>query len=73
MAAKEATARIKFNRLLDEAGWWFFEDSHGPANIALERNVKITASQVDGLGGDFNNTKNGFVDFLLPERTPFAM
>lgn len=39
MAAKEAKARIKLNKLLEEAGWRFFDDIHGKANIVLEPNV----------------------------------
>lgn len=42
MANKEATARIRINRLLEDAGWRFFDDAKGPANIVLEPNVKIT-------------------------------
>ena len=33
---KEATARIKINRLLEAAGLRFFDDAHGAANIRLE-------------------------------------
>ena len=33
MAAKEALARIKINKLLEEAGWRFFDDGNGPANV----------------------------------------
>ncbi len=65
MKAKEATARIKINRLLEEAGWRFFDDASGPANIVLEPNTKITESQIDVMGEDFQTTKNGFIDFLL--------
>lgn len=65
MAAKEATARIKINRLLEEAGWRFFDGPNGPANIVLEPNTKITESQVDALGVDFEKVSNGFIDFLL--------
>ena len=36
MFEKEATARIKINRLLEAAGWRFFPDANGPANIRLE-------------------------------------
>jgi len=32
MAEKEAKARIKINKLLEEAGWRFFDDENGPAN-----------------------------------------
>ena len=65
MGAKEAAARIKINRLLDEAGWRFFDDANGPANIVLEPNTKVTETQIDELGEDFETTKNGFIDFLL--------
>ena len=65
MGAKEAAARIKINRLLEEAGWRFFDDANGPANIVLEPNTKITETQIDELGEDFQTTKNGFIDFLL--------
>jgi type I restriction enzyme R subunit len=68
LAAKEATARVKINRLLEEAGWRFFDDSNGPANIVLEPNTKITETQIDALGQDFETTKNGFIDFLLLDR-----
>ena len=33
---KEATARIKINKLLEAAGWIFFPDGKEPANIQLE-------------------------------------
>ena len=32
---KEATARIKINRLLESAGWRFFADKNGPINREL--------------------------------------
>jgi len=32
---KEASARIKINRLLEEAGWRFEDNKFGPANIQL--------------------------------------
>ena len=38
---KEASARIKINKLLEAAGWRFFADGKGPANIQLEPNVTI--------------------------------
>ncbi|MDE1467158.1 hypothetical protein [Aurantiacibacter sp. D1-12] len=49
MGKKEAAARIKINRLLDEAGWRFFDDANGPANIVLEPNTKITETQINDL------------------------
>lgn len=65
MAAKEAKARIKINRLLEESGWRFFDDEKGRANIVLEPNVAITKSQIDAFGENFEQTSNGFIDFLL--------
>lgn len=47
MSDKEAKARIKINRLLEESGWRFFDDEHGPANIRLEPNVKIKSTDID--------------------------
>ncbi len=62
MNAKEATARIKINRLLEEAGWRFFDDQNGDANICLEPKVKITPFALDALGENFEKTSNGFID-----------
>lgn len=65
MKAKEARARIKINKLLEAAGWRFFDSDEGPANIQVEANVKITKKQFDEFGEDFEKVKNGFIDFLL--------
>ena len=65
MKKKEASARIKINHLLEEAGWRFFDDENGPANIQLEPNVKMSKADLTGLGENFDKVKNGFVDFLL--------
>lgn len=65
MSVKEAKARIKINRLLEAAGWRFFDDENGPANIQVEANVKITKKQFDDFGENFEKVKNGFIDFLL--------
>ena len=53
------------NRLLEEAGWRFFDDTNGPANIVLEPNVKLTPPDIEALGVDFEGSKRGFIDFLL--------
>ncbi|MCP4421035.1 MAG: DEAD/DEAH box helicase family protein, partial [Chloroflexi bacterium] len=71
MAQKEAQARIKINKLLEAAGWRFFDDANGRANIQLEPNVKITQTDVDAFGEDFETSKNGFVDFLLLDEKGF--
>jgi len=61
----EAHARIKINQLLTEAGWRFFDDEKGKANILLENHVKITQSEIDDWGNDYEKTKHGSLDFLL--------
>ncbi|MBN2747263.1 MAG: type I restriction enzyme HsdR N-terminal domain-containing protein [Bacteroidales bacterium] len=65
MHTNEATARIKINKLLEEAGWRFFDSEEGKANILLENHVKITQEHVDAWGNDFEKTKHGSLDFLL--------
>ena len=65
MKAKEAQARIKINKLLEAAGWRFFDDDNGPANVLLETNVKLTKKQFNDYGENFEKVTNGFVDFLL--------
>ena len=65
MTAKEATARIKINKLLEAAGWRFFADGKLPAIIQLEPSVTIKSIDLDALGENFENVSNGFIDFLL--------
>ena len=54
MAEKEAKARIKINKLFEEAGWRFFDSKLGTANVSLENNVKITEKFIDEIGNDFD-------------------
>jgi type I restriction enzyme, R subunit len=68
---KEAKARIKINALLQNAGWKFFDDEQGKANIVLENNIKLTKQAIDDLGNDFDKTKKGFIDFLLLDEKGF--
>jgi type I restriction enzyme R subunit len=65
MPDKEATARIKINKLLEAAGWRFFADGSKAANIRLEPSVTIKTSDLDALGENFEKTSKGFIDFLL--------
>lgn len=65
MAQNEAKARIKINKLLEAAGWRFFDDENGRANIRLELHTKITQTEFDAFGEDFQKTRRGFLDFLL--------
>ena len=73
MAEKEAKARIKINKLLEEAGWRFLDDESGKANITLESNVKIMESHINAMGEDFEKIKNGYVDFLLRDEKGFPL
>lgn len=70
---KEAKARIRINKLLEEAGWRFFDTPEGKANICLETNLKITEQKLNELGEDFEKTKNGYVDFLLLDELGFPL
>jgi type I restriction enzyme R subunit len=65
MANKEATARIKINKLLEAAGWRFFAEGKSPANIQLESSITIKTEDLDALGENFEKSSKGFIDFLL--------
>ncbi|HHE76591.1 MAG TPA: DEAD/DEAH box helicase, partial [Candidatus Parcubacteria bacterium] len=70
---KEAKARIKINQLLQGAGWRFFDNENGKANIVLESNTKITQKDIDALGENYQKTKNGFIDFLLLDKDGYPL
>ncbi len=65
---KEANARIKINKLLEESGWRFEDDKNGKASIQLEPGVKYAE-----LGDDFENESHGFIDFLLLDKDGRAL
>ncbi len=71
--SKEAKARIKINRLLEESGWRFFDDEKGKANIVLENNIKITEKLLNDLGEDFDQTSKGYIDYLLLDEKGFPL
>jgi type I restriction enzyme R subunit len=71
MADKEATARIKINKLLEAADWRFFPVGNEPANVCLEPSVTIKSTDLDGLGDNFEKTAKGFIDFLLLDKKGF--
>ncbi len=68
---KEAAARIKINKLLENAGWRFFADAKGPANIQLEPSVTLKTQDLDALGENFEKSSKGFIDFLLLNEKSF--
>ena len=59
MPGKEATARIKINKLLEAAAWRFFPQGSAPANIRLEPSVAIKSTDLNALGDNFENAKRG--------------
>ncbi len=71
MSAKEATARIKINKLLEAAGWRFFADGQLPANIQLEPGITIKIDDLDALGENFEKSSKGFIDYLLLNEKSF--
>jgi len=73
MPDKEAAARIRINKLLEAAGWRFFQDGTEPANIRLEPSVTIKSSDLNDLGDNFEKSKRGFVDFLLLDAMGFPL
>jgi len=70
---KEAKARIRINKLLEEAKWRFFDSPEGKANIWLEIAIKMTEEKLNELGEDFEKTNKGFVDFLLLDDAGFPL
>lgn len=66
MSKKEAAARLKINKMLEESGWRLIDSSEGRANVDVE--TRLNPGQkvnVLSAGEDFENIKGGFVDYLL--------
>ncbi len=57
MTTNEAKARIRINKLLEDAGWRFFDTKKEKANIQLENSINITEEVLNDLGEDFQKTK----------------
>ena len=73
MKVKEATARIKINKLLELAGWRFFAEGKLPANIQLEPSITVKTQDLDALGDNFEKSSKGFIDFLLLNEKGFPL
>jgi len=73
MPDKEATARIKINKLLEAAGWRFFQEGAVHANIRLEPSITIKSTDLDAFGVNFEKSSKGFVDFLLLDSKGFPL
>ena len=65
---KEAQARIKINKLLEESGWRLIDDENGKANVILEPGITIK-----DLGDDFENVHKGYIDYLLLDNQNFPI
>lgn len=65
--AKEAQARLKINKMLEESGWRFFDTPEGRPNVIVENNVDLTS-----LGEDFEKA-TGFIDYLLLDERGFPL
>src|ERR1035437_10837096 len=72
-AMKEATARIKINKLLEAAGWRFFPEYGKPANIRLEHTTTLTPDHLNSFGENFETYPRGFIDFLLLNEKGFPL
>ncbi len=71
--SKEAKARILINELLRRSRRRFFDDETGPANVALELQVKLKKTALENLGDDFEQTAHGYVDYLLLDENGFPI
>jgi len=69
----EAQARIKINKLLEEAGWRLLDCADGKANVLLENHVALTGDDLKAMGEDFEKTKSGYIDFLLIDDKSFPL
>ncbi|MCL4377471.1 MAG: DEAD/DEAH box helicase family protein [Actinobacteria bacterium] len=65
---KEAKARIKINKLLEESGWRLIDNKNGRANVILEPGINIKE-----LGDDFENVHKGYIDYLLLDEQNFPI
>ena len=65
---KEAKARIKINKLLEQAGWFLMDTDHHKANVLLEASVKIK-----DLGDNYENIHKGAIDYLLLDEKDFPV
>lgn len=68
MSSKEAAARIRINHMLEDAGWRLEETENDKPNVQLEAGVDINS-----VGDDFENTKQGFIDYLLLDDRGFPV
>lgn len=69
MSQNEASARLKINKLLEEAGWRLTDASGIRANVTVESRVQIE----EKYGETFAKLKSGFADYLLHNEQHFPI
>ena len=65
---KEAKARIKINKLLEESGWRLVDTEERKANVVLEPSIEIK-----DIDDNFEKIKKGYVDYLLIDNDNFPI
>ena len=70
---KEAKARIKINKLLEESGWRFEDSEKGKANIQLEAGVKFNELDENLENAVTSDGRRGAIDFLLLDKDGRAL
>lgn len=66
MAKKEASARLKINKLLEESGWILIDEGSKRANVDVETRLRPGEKiNTKDAGEDFQNVNGGFIDYLL--------
>jgi type I restriction enzyme R subunit len=70
---KEAKARLKINKFLEEAGWRLLDNSDGKANVIVEGNVHIEGVAEDNIGDDYEYVYRGYIDYLLLDENNYPL
>ena len=71
--SKEAKARIKINKLLEDSGWRFDDTEKGKSNIQLEAGVKFNELDEDLENAVTSDGRRGAIDFLLLDKDGRAL
>lgn len=71
--SKEAKARIKINKLLEDSGWRFEDSEKGKSNIQLEAGVKFNELDEDLEDAITSDGRSGAIDFLLLDKDGRAL
>ena len=64
MSGTEAEARIKINKMLEEAGWRLCDDENGRKNVDLETATKVRRNETE---------RKGAIDYLLLDSHNFPL